>query len=210
MQTKWPLAQWAEIRWWRRYLKNKPPAAYLDWKLKYWRRFLEETGVAIAPGARVLDAGCGPAGVFMALPDCQVDAVDPLLGRYRSLPHFREEDYPWARFHDAPLERFSPEGSYDLAFCLNALNHMRDVRQSAARLFEALKPGATLVLSIDAHKYGYMRKLFRLLPLDVLHPYQETLAGYEKLFLEAGFEEKRRLCYRKGRIFDYWVMVFVK
>lgn len=205
MNRQWQLAQWAEIRWWKRYLKNREPHAYLDWKLAYWESFLSATGLAIPSGARVLDAGCGPAGVFMSLPSCRVDAVDPLFSGYEALPHFQPGQYPWVRFFSQPLETFSGEGDYDLVFCINALNHMKDIPESAKILFRALKPGGSLVISVDVHKYGWIRRLFRAIPLDVLHPFQEDLAGYRKLFEGAGFREKSSYRYQKGRVFDYWV-----
>jgi len=210
MNRQWHLAQWAEIRWWKRYLKNREPGAYRAWKLKYWQDFLAACDLSELSGLRVLDAGCGPAGVFTALPSCEVDAVDPLLGQYERIPHFRREDFPWVRFYPVALEDFPEEEDYGAAFCLNALNHMDDIPRCLGLLFRALKPGGRLVVSVDAHKYEGLKRLFRKIPLDVLHPFQESHAGYRKLFAEAGFEEKSGFCYKKGGIFDYWVWILQK
>ena len=81
-KLRWKIAQSAEIRWWQRYLKRKPAADYLQWKSAYWKTFLHQIGLKVKASENVLDAGCGPAGVFMVLKDQKVDAVDPLLDQY--------------------------------------------------------------------------------------------------------------------------------
>ena len=210
MNRRWRLAQWAEFRWWKRYLKNREPRAYQAWKMGYWTDFLHQLAATPPAGARVLDAGCGPAGIFMALSACRVEAVDPLLDQYAGLAHFHPEAYPWVTFFGQDLESFSIPAPYDWVFCLNALNHMRDIPKSIRQLHQALKPGGTLVVSVDVHKHRFIRRLFRLLPGDVLHPFQEDLTGYRTLFSREGFLEISSLCYKKGRIFDYWVICFTK
>ena len=45
MTLRWKIAQAAEIRWWQRYLKNKPTADYAAWKRQYWRDLLTEIGL---------------------------------------------------------------------------------------------------------------------------------------------------------------------
>lgn len=205
MNRQWQLAQWAELRWWKRYLKNREPHAYLDWKMAYWHSFLAASGLELSAGARVLDAGCGPAGIFTTLPACRVDALDPLIPGYANLPHFRPENYPWTRFLPQTLESFSGEEQYDMAFCLNALNHMRDIPRCVEILYRALKPGGHLLVSVDVHKWQVMKWLFRMAPFDVLHPFQEGPSGYERLFTEAGFVVKSERRHQKGLLFDYRV-----
>jgi 2-polyprenyl-6-hydroxyphenyl methylase/3-demethylubiquinone-9 3-methyltransferase len=207
---RWQLAQWAEIRWWRRYLKKRDPEVYLRWKKAYWEELLHRTGMHLSQGARMLDAGCGPAGIFMALPGCRVDAVDPLLDHYATLAHFERARYPWVTFHAASWEDFPLSEPYDTVFCLNALNHMRDIPGSVHKLFQSVKPGGKVAVSVDVHKNRLLRKVFRRLPFDVLHPFQEDLEGYRQLFAGAGFSEKNAICYKKGRIFDYWIIILQK
>ena len=79
MNLRWKIAQAFEIRWWQQYLKNKPETDYQNWKTNYWNTFLQKNKVKVEPQERILDVGCGPAGVFMVLPDQEVDAVDPLF-----------------------------------------------------------------------------------------------------------------------------------
>ena len=46
MTFRWKIAQAAEIRWWQRYLKNKPTADYAVWKTDYWQILLAEIGLS--------------------------------------------------------------------------------------------------------------------------------------------------------------------
>jgi len=101
---RWKIAQSAEIRWWKKYLKNKDPLTYLDQKAKYWHRVLNEMQVSFKPDDIILDAGCGPAGLFMITTDYETHAVDPLLQAYqKDIDHFDICNYPHTRFHSQKL-----------------------------------------------------------------------------------------------------------
>ncbi|MEM1321756.1 MAG: methyltransferase domain-containing protein [Bacteroidota bacterium] len=208
MNVRWKIAQAAEIRWWQRYLKNKEPKAYLNWKIRYWQDLLQQAEVAPHPGERVLDAGCGPAGIFMVLQQQQVDALDPLLDRYASdLAHFAPTSYPHTRFHALPLEQFDAKATYDRVFCLNAINHVADLGLCFDRLIAATKPGGQLLVSIDAHNFRLLKSIFRLLPGDILHPHQYDLEEYQQMLLQRGCQIERTVLLKKAFIFDYYLMV---
>lgn len=205
---RWRIAQAAEIRWWRSYLKKKAPGEYLDGKTRYWEAFLERVGVAVPEGACVLDAGCGPAGIFLAMGHARVDAVDPLLDRYRAdLLHFEPEDYPWVTFHTMPLEDLDRVNHYDMVFCLNVINHVADLGRCLQRLLAAGRPGSTFVMSIDCHNHGLMRRLFGLIPGDILHPHQYTLEEYVSLARRTGWEVEGTHLITPRRLFDYHALV---
>jgi len=206
--VRWRIAQAAELHWWRLYLQRQKPGDYLSAKRAYWRRVLHEARLTVPDGAAVLDAGCGPAGIFMVLDDCRVDAVDPLLDQYEyQLPHFSRSAYPWVRFHTGLLEEYDVRSSYDFVFCLNALNHVADLQAAAAHLVRAIRPGGTLVLSIDTHRYTFLKHLFRALPGDILHPHQHGLDDYRRLLKTIGCSIQRSVRLKEGRIFDYWLLV---
>lgn len=208
MKLRWQIAQFFEINWWRRYLGKRERGAYLDWKRRYWKDFLEKSGVQVPEKKSVLDAGCGPAGIFMILENNTVDALDPLLLFYeQSLPHFRRSDYPFVRFIDIPLEKYVPEKRYDVVFCLNAINHVADLQLCADRLSELVKPGGTLLLSIDAHNFALLKRLFRLLPVDILHPHQYDLEEYKNMLGYRGFSIDRTLLIKKEVIFNYYLII---
>ena len=208
MAFRWQLAQFFEIRWWRRYLRNKDHGVYTAWKKAYWRDFLAKTGLEVPLNARVLDAGCGPAGIFMMFNKQQVDALDPLLGLYeRQLPHFRRSDYPNVRFFESRLEAFETKTIYDLVFCVNAINHVADLDLCLDRLVALVAPGGKIVMSVDAHNYPCLKRLFRFFPADILHPHQYGLKEYEALLVERGCKIERVLSLKKELIFTYYLLV---
>ena len=111
MTLRWRIAQFCELRWWRRYLSRREKTGYLDWKRRYWLDFLQKSAVLLPPGARVLDAGCGPAGIFTVLHDQATDALDPLLADYeKHLDHFSRADHPQVRFLPFGWRIFSRTG----------------------------------------------------------------------------------------------------
>jgi 2-polyprenyl-3-methyl-5-hydroxy-6-metoxy-1,4-benzoquinol methylase len=209
MPLRWRVAQYLELWWWKQYLQNHAPADYLAWKRRYWRDLLERAAIALPPGARVLDAGCGPAGIFTVLDRQCVDAVDPLVAAYaRALPHFRPSDYAaHVRFHAVALEAFDgPAGGYDAVFCLNAINHVADLDRCFDRLVELTRPGGLLVVSVDAHRSRLLRRAFRAVPGDVLHPHQELLAGYADQLERRGVALETPVLLKKGRVFNYYLL----
>ncbi|GAB5552454.1 MAG: hypothetical protein Sapg2KO_20450 [Saprospiraceae bacterium] len=208
MGWKWQLAQKLEIRWWQQYLRNKEVDAYLSAKKAYWHRVLREIDVSIPKHAKVLDAGCGPAGIFMALPYCKVWATDPLMDHYQQkIPHFQTVDYPWTTFQNETLEDLNKVAEFDIIFCLNVINHVNDIKRAMDALVQAAKPGATFVLSIDAHRYPWLKTIFQTLPGDVLHPHQYALEDYRVMLEKRHCQIVQSLCLKPGRIFDYWILV---
>lgn len=207
---RWQLAQAAEWRWWRWYLRDKTPEAYLSAKSAYWNRFLGQCGVFLSPGASLLDAGCGPAGIFIACSEQQVTAVDPLLPLYaQHLAHFRPETYPNVHFIAGTLENLHLKPAFQWVFCLNAINHTHDPQKAIERLCAAMQPGATLVLSTDTHKYPVLQRIFQVLPGDILHPQQLHRRDYEQMLRCNGLNIQKIFVAKKGRIFDYTVFIAV-
>jgi len=210
---RWRIAQKAERRWWRRYLRGREPEEYLAGKQEQWRRELDLIGEAIEvrPGMRILDAGCGPAGIFMMFPDGTVDAVDPLIESYEAdLPHFSREAWPGVTFHPVPFEEFDPVNPYDVIFCNNAVNHFADLPLSIERLLAALAPGGRLVLSSDAHNHAVFRHLFRAVPFDILHPHQYTAAEYEAMITARGGVIEKQVVVKETFFFDRWLWVVIR
>ncbi len=211
MQLRWQIAQFFEIRWWQHYLSGKEKNDYLNWKKNYWRGLLDRLELPVPENASALDAGCGPAGIFTVLEGSKTDALDPLLERYeRELPHFQRTDYPTVRFFCQPLELFEPEQPYDLVFCLNAINHVADLEVCFDRLVACTCPGGSLVLTVDAHNYGWLKRIFRAFPGDILHPHQYDLPEYEAMLTRRGLRIVRRELLKKERIFSYYALVAVR
>ncbi len=211
MSLRWKIAQAFEIRWWQQYLKNKPESDYQDWKTNYWNTFLQRNKVEVKSGERILDVGCGPAGVFIVLADQQVDAVDPLLPDYESkLSHFDSRSYPWVNFHQESFESFQTEQAYEKVFCLNAINHVADLELCFDKLVAACEKGGELIVSIDAHNHAFFKSIFRLIPGDILHPHQYDLKEYQDMLTSRGCEILRTKLYKEEFFFNYFVLVAKK
>lgn len=202
------MAQRLEAWWWRFYLRRQPVEEYLAWKRRYWHLLLEKTGVQADPHHRILDAGCGPAGIFLLFPAQEVVAVDPLVEVYRR--RLSRLSGHWSANTDfvaCALETFRPNRPFDLVFCLNAINHVADPDVCLANLRQATASGGHLILTVDAHHHAFLEALFRLVPGDVLHPQQWSLAGYLRKLEMAGFVPVKTARLKQGAIFDYFLVV---
>ncbi len=207
---KWKIAQYAEIRWWKNYLKNQTVEDYLTYKQNYWKEFLDKIPQQYRPaaGQKMLDAGCGPAGIFIIFNDFEVTAVDPLLDQYEeNLPHFSRLQYPYAKFITSGLEAYQGELQFDQVFCLNAINHVSDLGLAFDRLVDSVAPGGTLHVSIDAHNHGWLKWIFRALPFDILHPHQYDLQEYSDMLTQRGLKVEHSIRYGEHPIFDYHLLI---
>jgi sterol 24-C-methyltransferase len=118
------------------------------------RRMEDKLGqtLALPPGSRVLDAGCGEGDVAIRLHTCfglEVDGVDLLE------PNLRRARAKAARLGVAGSVRFHrldytdlpfPDRSFDGASTMETLVHAFDHRQALRELRRVLKPGGTLAL----------------------------------------------------------------
>jgi len=211
---KWSIAQWCEKQWWKLYLRNKLIEEYLVWKKKYWHNFLtKHTSFYAENNAKnVLDAGCGPAGVFIELSNVRaVTAIDPLLNYYsNSIKHFNPELYPNVQFINTSIENYVAETAHDIVFCLNAINHVEDLSKSIRTLYNSMQLNATLYISVDAHNYNVLKKIFQMFPGDVLHPHQFSLEEYANLLKENNFYIKNISNIHKELIFSYYLIEAIK
>lgn len=204
---RWQLAQWLELRWWDRYLRQIEPEAYRTQKRAYWQRLLERLDWVGVPGRACIEFGCGPAGVFLILDQQSCTAVDPLLAHYEQrLHHFRAADYPWVTFVAAPMETFQAEKAYPEAYCLNAINHVSNWERALDTITSCVTPGGRLLLGVDVHRFWWLRQLFRWLPGDLLHPQQHLRADYLVALEKRGWCIEKAINWRRGAIFDFWVL----
>ena len=207
---RWRVAQFFESRWWRNYLSGKDVATYLSWKKGYWDGVLNKIGKSIdlKPGQRVLDAGCGPAGIFINLQDYLTTAFDPLIDTYEhTLPHFKRSMYPGTMFHRDNLESFRSGEPFDVVFCMNAINHVSKLGEAFDTLVDNTKPGGKVVVSIDAHNYSFFKFLFRIQPADVLHPHQYDLEEYENMLTSRGVTLLQTELIKKEFLFNHYILV---
>ncbi len=204
---KWRLAQFLEIRWWRRYWRQQNRRDYLQRKRRYWQQIFHALNIEIPQQQRVLEFGCGPAGAFIVLEQCILDAVDPLIHEYaHALAGFSFERYPWVRFHAEKMEDFTPTSSFPLILCMNAINHVDDWHAAIRQRTVAAAAGTTLLLGVDVHRYQALKQLFRQLPGDLLHPHQHDRDDYRQALADEGWIIEGEHSWKKGRIFDYWLL----
>ncbi|MES2620365.1 MAG: class I SAM-dependent methyltransferase [Bacteroidota bacterium] len=213
MVFRWKLAQWLELKWWKNYLSDKSKEEYLTWKKNYWKAILNKVSelTEVDSSKTVCDLGCGPAGIFIAFPVNKVTCVDPLIDVYeKQTSFFRKVDYSNATFVQSTMEEFLVKEKFDLVFCMNAINHVRDIAKGFDKLEELCADGGSVILSIDAHNLSLFKYLFRLLPGDFLHPHQYDLAEY-KLFLEKrGMKVLKTELLKKEFFFDHYLIIAQK
>jgi 2-polyprenyl-3-methyl-5-hydroxy-6-metoxy-1,4-benzoquinol methylase len=207
---RWNTAQFAERKWWQNYLKNKDVNEYLQWKKNYWQHLLNQClkYITINQHDAILDAGCGPAGMFMLFPEKRTVAFDPLIDTYElDLPHFKKSMYPSTKFIKSGLEDFSYPTKFNVIFCMNAINHVHDIQLSYDNLFAHAEQGAYVIITIDAHNHSFFKHLFRLLPGDILHPHQYDLSEYQQLMTNRGCEIVESIHLKHEFFFDHYMLI---
>lgn len=210
---KWQIAQSIEIKWWQNYLKNKEVAPYLAWKKQYWQGLLDKIKeyYIIQPNSTILDMGCGPSGIYMALQEHRVDAIDPLLDAYSAnIKHFNKLDYAHVNFTSKAFEDFEITKKYDVIFCMNAINHVKNLEDCYLKMSQALAPNGLLVVTIDAHNYNFFKYLFRAIPGDMLHPYQFDLKEYDSFLEKNNIKVEQNICLKKEFFFDHYMQIAIK
>ncbi|MDB5448722.1 MAG: Methyltransferase type 11 [Phenylobacterium sp.] len=99
-----------------------------------------------APGAKVLDVGCGQGVALELFRDAGLDPLGVTLGpdaevcRQKGLK-VREMDFAFLEF---------PDESFDLVWCRHALEHSVFPFFTLAELYRVLKPGGVLYLEVPA------------------------------------------------------------
>ena len=98
---------------------------------------------------RLLEVGSGPVSLLAGAVDdglCTVVAVDPLARVYRQLLDRHGMRYP-IRPRVGQGERLAfPQGSFDLVYSSNALDHTRSPRRCLEQMCRVLRPGGFLLL----------------------------------------------------------------
>ncbi|MEJ5370023.1 MAG: methyltransferase domain-containing protein [Bryobacteraceae bacterium] len=127
----------------------------IDPRILHVRAVLE--GIApLAPGARVLDLGCGKGRfavhVKHAYPEANVVALDLAEAMLRRAPE------SLLRVSASMLELPFPPAVFDAAYATESLEHAVDIESAVHELCRVLKPGARLVIiDKNARQWGRLQ-----------------------------------------------------
>lgn len=156
--------------------------------------FLHEIVAEAPPGARALDAGCGPGSWrYAARPDLRIAAFDVKFPPGPPAPR------PGLGVFRADLARLPlRDATFDLTVCHYVLEHVTDLEPCCDELARVTKPGGTLYLAVpraasfDDRLYrfaGYFAKYaLGKLGKRIEHQQRFDLAGVLSRFERRGFE----------------------
>ena len=103
----------------------------------------------LAPGSRVLDAGCGASifPVYLASRQMTVTALDPQVPAPAALSPELPVAYVCGALQDLPFG----SGTFDAVFCISVIEHLPrgQMLPALAQLAAVLKPGGRLLLTTD-------------------------------------------------------------
>ena len=162
--------------WHRAYIQN----AYCELERGTTRRQLDTLNIN-ATGKRVLDVGCGPGNLLVALstdtPELlvgvDVDAIFLASGRSQ-IGKFMEPFSTEPALLRAALPNlpFADE-TFDLVTCFLVMPHVPDDRIALTELARVLKPGGTLAIS--GHGMGFPLRYLRRFKVKPLQMYLASL-----------------------------------
>ncbi len=153
-----------------------------DWRFGVLRRVYERL---FPGGADVVDVGCGLGTALLYLPEsARFVGVDVSA---RSLATARARSRGGAEFRRGGFPSLPAEpASFDLAVCLEVLEHVEDDEQAVRELCRILRPGGYLLVSVPGtHYWSEYRRL-------IGHLRHYSAASLDDLVAATGFEVVER------------------
>lgn len=166
-------------RWMLRLVGNPHAGARLRLRsLRQAVRYLQREHGQVMGGARLLDAGSGKGEYAFALarqfPELSVTAVEMDGGKVRRGSRIAERlGLTRVTFVEADLTSLEWRGEFDVAICLDVLEHVDDDEGALRAIREALRPGGHLILHVpgpeeprvrmdEGHlRHGYSNEVMR-------------------------------------------------
>jgi 2-polyprenyl-6-hydroxyphenyl methylase/3-demethylubiquinone-9 3-methyltransferase len=72
------------------------------------------------------------------------------------------------------------------------------------------KLSSNIIVTIDAHNHSFFKKLFRLLPGDILHPHQYDLKEYEDFLTSRNCDIIQSIHLKHDFFFDHYMLIAKK
>jgi ubiquinone/menaquinone biosynthesis C-methylase UbiE len=147
------------------------------------RRQLVREALAVQPGERVLDAGCGP-GFYVAELLEQVGPAGSVVGVDSSSQMLaaaarRCAGHANVAFHEADVTSLPvDDGGFDAVLCVQVLEYVSDVGAALAELHRVVRPGGRVVvwdvdwgtLSMQSGDPSRMERVLRAWDGHLMHP----------------------------------------
>lgn len=156
----------------------------------YYRRLAAK--IAIKPGQRVLDVGCGTGEWLDACSEigARVHGID-LSAKALEIAARRMPD---GVFHEQPADHFPyPENYFDVITCLGSLEHFMDQQASLREIVRVAGPGSRILILVPNRDF-LTRRLGLFSGTDQVNAREVvlTIQEWEKLFRESGLAIQSR------------------
>jgi SAM-dependent methyltransferase len=103
-------------------------------------------------GRTLLDLGCGPLPWSIALRDCRIIGLDPLVDRYEAAGFPLHEFTDRVTFVRGFAEAMPfPASSFGAVIAVNSIDHVDDFPRAARELKRVLKPGGGVRMEVHYH-----------------------------------------------------------
>ncbi len=183
--------------WHRAYIQN----AYRELEDGITRRQLDTLSIN-ATGKRVLDVGCGPGNLLVAistdtpefLVGVDVDAFFLVSGRSQ-IGEFIDPSSVDPTLLRAALPTLPfADASFDLVTCFLVMPHVPDDETALTELARVLKPGGTLAIS--GHGFGFPLRYLKRFKLKPLQMYLASLiyGCTGKKWIRNTLQNDRKIC----------------
>lgn len=150
--------------------------------IEYWSNVLDMMPFKIKPDDRILDIGCGPAGILLAINSGTKYGIDPLMDKY-----MKDFDLPTdCHWIASKIEDFEPQEQFNIIFAWNSLDHVHDLDEAAHSIKNLLSNNGHLVISVWCHTTKLFKYYFQAFNrhIDKFHPHQITDTDILTMFSE--------------------------
>lgn len=179
------------------YYSNNPLVSRLFWARLESAVRLAKNGITDSSNIRVVDLGCGQ-GVFLGLLEENFKKIQ-IFGLDKEPEILDLEKKLRAKIQIADLQKSGfPDGFFDVVFCLDVLEHIKDLRNPAKEIRRILKKDGMLITSCPTENLFY--KLGRFFTVGTTSmekgpcsPHFHKAKTVEKNLSENGFRIIKRI-----------------